>query len=296
MKDYIFLIIILLLRVPQNFSSKKTSGLVTNSQSYFLYGTYSYTLAGLIAFVMLLFDGMSGFSLPAVGISALGAVSLAVSLFCSIEALKSGVMVLAAMAGSAGLLLPCIAGIFMFNEPMKPMQFIGIALLIFSGWLLIGYSKEQTGSFTLRTLLLLIGSMLSNGSVMLAQKMFSKYLPDTSVSIFSFLTFGLIGIGMFIGLVPSLLSQSGRAKIAAVPKPVFLYGTISSIILLAINQLATLAGRNVPSAIMFPINDGGATIITAITASIFFKEKLTVRSVCGLILGIGSLIVINLFG
>lgn len=296
MKDYIFLIIILLLRVPQNFSSKKTSGLVTNSQSYFLYGTYSYTLAGLIAFVMLLFDGMSGFSLPAVGISALGAVSLAVSLFCSIEALKSGVMVLAAMAGSAGLLLPCIAGIFMFNEPMKPMQFIGIALLIFSGWLLIGYSKEQTGSFTPRTMLLLIGSMLSNGSVMLAQKMFSKYLPDTSVSIFSFLTFGLIGIGMFIGLVPSLLSQSGRAKIAAVPKPVFLYGTISSIILLAINQLATLAGRNVPSAIMFPINDGGATIITAITAAIFFKEKLTVRSVCGLILGIGSLIVINLFG
>lgn len=296
MKDYIFLIIILLLRVPQNFSSKKTSGLVTNSQSYFLYGTYSYTLAGLIAFVMLLFDGMSGFSLPAVGISALGAVSLAVSLFCSIEALKSGVMVLAAMAGSAGLLLPCIAGIFMFNEPMKPMQFIGIALLIFSGWLLIGYSKEQTGSFTPRTLLLLIGSMLSNGSVMLAQKMFSKYLPDTSVSIFSFLTFGLIGIGMFIGLVPSLLSQSGRAKIAAVPKPVFLYGTISSIILLAINQLATLAGRNVPSAIMFPINDGGATIITAFTAAIFFKEKLTVRSVCGLILGIGSLIVINLFG
>ena len=296
MKDYIFLIIILLLRVPQNFSSKKTSGLVTNSQSYFLYGTYSYTLAGLIAFVMLLFDGMSGFSLPAVGISALGAVSLAVSLFCSIEALKSGVMVLAAMASSAGLLLPCIAGIFMFNEPMKPMQFIGIALLIFSGWLLIGYSKEQTGSFTPRTLLLLIGSMLSNGSVMLAQKMFSKYLTDTSVSIFSFLTFGLIGIGMFIGLVPSLLSQSGRAKIAAVPKPVFLYGTISSIILLAINQLATLAGRNVPSAIMFPINDGGATIITAITAAIFFKEKLTVRSVCGLILGIGSLIVINLFG
>ena len=296
MKDYIFLIIILLLRVPQNFSSKKTSGLVTNSQSYFLYGTYSYILAGLIAFVMLLFDGMSGFSLPAVGISALGAVSLAVSLFCSIEALKSVVMVLAAIAGSAGLLLPCIAGIFMFNEPMKPMQFIGIALLIFSGWLLIGYSKEQTGSFTPRTLLLLIGSMLSNGSVMLAQKMFSKYLPDTSVSIFSFLTFGLIGIGMFIGLVPSLLSQSGRAKIAAVPKPVFLYGTISSIILLAINQLATLAGRNVPSAIMFPINDGGATIITAITAAIFFKEKLTVRSVCGLILGIGSLIVINLFG
>lgn len=295
MKDYIFLIIILLLRFPQNLFSKKASGMVNSAQSYFLYGAYSYLLAGLIAFVMLIFGGMSGFSLPAVGISALGALSLALNLYCNLEALKSGVMVLAALAGSAGLLLPCIAGIFMFDEPMKPLQFIGIALLIFSGWLLIGYSKEQTGSFTPRTLLLLIGSMLSNGSVMLAQKMFSKYLPDTNVSIFSFLTFSLIGIGMFIGLVPSLLSQSGRAKIAAVPKPVFLYGTFSSVILLTINQLATIAGRNVPSAVMFPINDGGATIITAITAAIFFKEKLTVRSVCGLILGIGSLIIINLF-
>lgn len=295
MKDYIFLIIILLLRVPQNFSSKKTSGIVTTAQSYFLYGTYSYLLAGFIAFVMLIFNGISGFSPNAVAISVLGAVSLAANLFCSIEALKSGVMVLASMASSAGLLLPCVAGISMFDEPMKPMQFVGIVLLIFSGWLLIGYSKEQTGSFTPRTLLLLIGSMLSNGSVMLAQKMFSKYLPDTSVSVFSFLTFTLIGVGMFIGLLPFLCTKDGRSRIKEVPKPVFLYGTISSVILLTVNQLATIAGRNVPSAIMFPINDGGATIITALTAAVFFKEKLTVRSICGLVLGIGSLVVINLF-
>ena len=75
-------------------------------------------------------------------------------------------MVLASLAGSAGLLLPCITGIFMFDEPMSAVQFIGIGLLIFSGWLLIGYSKEQTGSFTMRTMLLLLGSMLSNGMVM----------------------------------------------------------------------------------------------------------------------------------
>ena len=46
---------------------------------------------------------------------------------------------------------------------------------------------------------------------------------------------------------------------------------------------------------MFPINDGGATIITALTGAVVFKEKLTARSVAGLVLGIASLIVINLF-
>lgn len=294
MKDYIFLIIILLLRLPQNLCSKKTSGIVNNTASYFLYGAYSYTLAGIIAFILLLPKGLSGFSIAAVGISALSAAALALNLYCSIEALKSGVMVLTSIAGSAGLLIPCIAGMFMFNEPMSPIQFFGIFLLLVSGWLLIGYSKEQTGSFTPRTLLLLFGSMASNGTVMLAQKMFSRFLPNTSVSVFSFLTFGLLGIAMFLGLIPHLKNRDDRTKLKFVPKSLYLYGTASSIILFAINQLATTAGRTVPSAIMFPINDGGATIITAITAAVFFKERLTVRSVCGLVLGIGALMVINL--
>lgn len=294
MQSYIFLIVILLLRLPQNLCSKKTSGLVNNMPTYFLYGAYSYLLAGAIAFALFLFNGFSGISLAAVGISALAAASLALNLYCSLGALKCGVMVLASLASSAGLLIPCVAGIFMFNEPMSLLQGIGVILLIFSGWLLIGYSKEQTGSFTPKAMLLLLGSMLSNGCVMLAQKMFSHYLPDTSVSVFSFLTFGLLGIVMLICLCPYLCKKDERRLLTKTPKALYLYATVSSVILLTINQLATTAGKTVPSVIMFPINDGGATIVTAVTAAIFFKEKLTAKSICGLILGISALMIINL--
>ena len=270
MKDYIFLITILILRIPQSFFNKKTSTLVTSTPRYFVYCSYSYVLAGLIAFVLMLSEGLPEFNPYAFGISALGALALALNIYFSLESLKHGVMVLSSLAGSAGLLIPCIAGIFMFAEKMKLMQFAGIALLIFSGWLLIGYSKKQTGAFTFKTLLLLIGSMLSNGTVMLSQKMFSKFLPDMSASVFSFYTFSLLGAGML-----------------------FLYGTILSVILFAINQLATVAAKNVPSAVMFPINDGGATIISALTGACFFKEKLTKRSAAGILIGITSLIIIN---
>ena len=181
-----------------------------------------------------------------------------------------------------------------FDEPMSAVQCIGIELLIFSGWLLIGYSKEQTGSFTMRTMLLLLGSMLSNGMIMVAQKMFSKFLPDVSASVFSFLAFGLVGVGMLACLLLRLARSRSTDEIKKMPKKLFLYGIILSGILLVINQLATVAGRAVPSAVMFPINDGGATIISAVTAAIFFKEKLTARSVCGLLLGIASLMIINL--
>ena len=296
MLEYSYFLIILLLRLPQNIFNKRSSGIVRGAPAYFAYGAYRYLLSGGMALVLLLFaGGFSGVSLKALAISAIGAVALGSNLFFGLEALKSGAMVLSSMAGSAGLLLPCVFGIFMFDEPMSLMQLFGILLLLFSGWLLIGYSKKLKGSFTPRTMLLLIGSMLSNGFTMVAQKMFSKYLPDVSVSVFSFLAFGLVGVGMCVGLVPQLTKKEKREEIKKLPKALWFYGAGLSTILLIINQLATIAAKVIPSAIMFPINDGGATIITALTGAVVFKEKLTPRSVAGLALGIASLIVINLF-
>ena len=296
MLEYSYFLIILLLRLPQNIFNKRSSGIFRGAPAYFAYGAYRYLLSGGMALVLLLFaGGFSGVSLKALAISAIGAVALGSNLFFGLEALKSGAMVLSSMAGSAGLLLPCVFGIFMFDEPMSLMQLFGILLLIFSGWLLIGYSKKLKGSFTPRTMLLLIGSMLSNGFTMVAQKMFSKYLPDVSVSVFSFLAFGLVGVGMCVGLVPQLTKKEKREEIKKLPKALWFYGAGLSTILLIINQLATIAAKVIPSAIMFPINDGGATIITALTGAVVFKEKLTARSVAGLALGIASLIVINLF-
>lgn len=296
MLEYSYFLIILLLRLPQNLFNKRSSGIVRGAPAYFAYGAYRYLLSGGMALVLLLFaGGFSGVSLKALAISAIGAVALGSNLFFGLEALKSGAMVLSSMAGSAGLLLPCVFGIFMFDEPMSLMQLFGILLLILSGWLLIGYSKKLKGSFTPRTMLLLIGSMLSNGFTMVAQKMFSKYLPDVSVSVFSFLAFGLVGVGMCVGLVPQLAKKEKRKEIRELPKALWFYGAGLSTILLIINQLATIAAKVIPSAIMFPINDGGATIITALTGAVVFKEKLTARSVAGLALGIASLIVINLF-
>ena len=296
MLEYSYFLIILILRLPQNLYNKRSSGIVRGAPAYFAYGAYRYLLSGGMALVLLLFaGGFSGVSLKALAISAIGAVALGSNLFFGLEALKSGAMVLSSMAGSAGLLLPCVFGIFMFDEPMSLMQLFGILLLIFSGWLLIGYSKKLKGSFTPRTMLLLIGSMLSNGFTMVAQKMFSKYLPDVSVSVFSFLAFGLVGVGMCVGLVPQLTKKEKREEIRELPKALWFYGAGLSTILLIINQLATIAAKVIPSAIMFPINDGGATIITALTGAVVFKEKLTARSVAGLALGIASLIVINLF-
>ena len=43
----------------------------------------------------------------------------------------------------------------------------------------------------------------------------------------------------------------------------------------------------------FPIVNGGGLILTTVVAALFFKEKLTAKSVAGLVLGVIAIIAIN---
>ena len=74
-----------------------------------------------------------------------------------------------------------------------------------------------------------------------------------------------------------------------------MYGSVLSACVFIINQLATLATAFVPPVILFTFINGGSTIIAAVVAAIVFKEKLTVKSITGIVLGVASLIIIKMF-
>lgn len=59
------------------------------------------------------------------------------------------------------------------------------------------------------------------------------------------------------------------------------------------NQLATLAASLVDSVVLFGFINGGATVIAAVVGAAVYKEKLTVKSTVGILLGVVSMIVIK---
>lgn len=311
---YLFLGINLFMKFIQTFFNKKTSDSLSGTAAYLAYGAYRYIFCTLLALALVAFSGGAAASYTPMAFfsSGLAAAALAVNLICTLEAMKSGAIVLCTLVGGAGLLLPCIAGILWFGEPMSVWQFAGIALLFVSAYLLVGYSKGLYTKFSFKTLLLLIGSMLSNGLIMVAQKLFSLYVEDGSASVFSMLMFAMASACYIVGLLAYLVHershnsrrnqrdstvQADTMPIRRQPlAPALLgYGAILSVALLAINQLSTELGRMLPSAILFSVNDGGGTIISAVTAAIFFREKLTPRAVAGIGIGISALLVINFF-
>ena len=290
----LYISIILMCRIVQHICGKNESNSIKDISCFIQYCSYSNILSSILGlFLILIAQNGFNFSLITLLISCFSGIMLAASSGFILAAMKSGTVALSSLFSTAGILVPCIAGIFIFNQPMSYGQWIGIALFFVAAYLLIGSSAKIYNGFSLKTFLLLIGTMLANGFTMLAQQMFTFYVPDGDVSVFSFLSFGIVGVLM---LILACIPTKGEIKIQyRLSNKLLILGAVSAVAVFIINQLATLSTALVPPSILFAFINGGSTIIAAIVAAICFHEKLTLRSILGITIGVVSLIIIKAF-
>ncbi len=296
--EIMFLSAILLLRVVQSITSKSCSKLMpTDFGGVINYMSVRMGLSAVGAVILLLINGdvISSFgALSATGwlIAITTGAAITISSICSLMALKSASVALGSLFSAAGLLVPTISGIFIFNQQVNIGQWFGI-LCLFTAAVLLGSSSGKTnGKITVKTVMLLFGSMLANGSTMLLQTLFKSYVPNGNVSVYSFLQFVIPSIFLFV------LSSSAktRTKLPKIDKKLLVFTIFAALALLGISQISTIASETIPIAVLFPISDGGGTVISAIVAATMFKEKFTVKSTLGIVIGIGGLIMIKLLG
>ncbi len=296
--EVILLGAILVLRVVQSITGKSCSKLMpTDFNGITNYMSIRMGLSAIGAVILLLIGGnvMTSFSdMSPLGwvISAATGVSLTASSICSLLVMKHASVVLGSLFGAAGLLVPTISGIFIYNQPVKAGQWAGIVCLFTAAVLLASSSGKTNGKITPKTVALLFGSMLSNGATMLLQTLFKSYVPQGNVSLYSFLQFAIPCIFLFT--VSIILSAKAKKKLPKTDKKLFIFTLFAALAVLGISQISTIASEHIPVAVLFPISDGGGTVISAIVAATLFKEKLTVKSTLGIIIGIVGLVMIKL--
>lgn len=291
----IYISVILVCRVVQAIFSKRSSMEVRDFSMMIGYSAFKNAVSAVLAFFLILITGCSFFvSLPAFLIAFLSGLSLFAAGFCSIYAMKTGTISLTSMFGTAGMLIPFLAGIFWFGQPVRLWQWVGVALFFVGAWLLIISSNETHQKLTGKTILLLFGSMLANGCTMLAQQLFVTYAGDCDVTVFSLLSFGLISLFSALALLVAKKSPAGNGeKHRFLSRPLMVCGVVLAAAVFIINQLATKSAALVPPVILFAFINGGATIISSIVGAVMYREKLTAKTVTGIILGISALIMIK---
>lgn len=284
-----YILVILLCKLIQPILNKKCSMELSGTK---IFMKYIVIRQGVAAGACLLLAGgvLRHTNLSVLLLAMAFALCLTLCTYAGIAAMQSSAMVLVSLFEMAGLLVPCIAGIFIFDEPLNVMHGIGLLACLLSSWLLTGGQQEKHTHLSVKGWLLLFACLLSNGGIMLTQKMLSHLCLDSCNGAFHFWAFLFSTI--FAALI--LLFADGKdGSQATVSTKLSIYGIILSVALLMISMLSTRAAATVPAVVLFSAVNGGGLLMCTLVSAIMYRERITRKTVIGLVVGALALMLIN---
>ena len=300
MLGYLFLALALLAGVVKGYCGKKSGGTLVLASDAMLVNTVR-MLACIIIGVVLIALGTEWSSLTldptVIWISALSGVCTSLFVVSWLLAIRTGAFMMVDVFLLMGVLIPLVVCALFFDEPIIPIQWVGIAVLIIAGYVMCSYNAKLKGKMTLKAFLMLLLCAASYGCTDLSQKLFVNLSPVSDNSVFQFYTYIFAALTL---VICSLVFRSHEKKTndlrspIAVVKPIAIYVGVMAICLYANSYFKTAAATYLDAAQIYPLSQGGALVLVMIMAAIFFKEKITLRSIIGVVLCAVALLMINL--
>lgn len=286
----VLIVLILVIRIVQNFFNKKTSSIFpTTLSGQAKWMALLFGCSSLLAMFALVFEtGEIAFDWVTAGLAVLSGISLVFAQLCSMLAMQSGTMVITMVFSTAGLIVPCVFGVLFFNEEMSFLQWSGILIFIAASSLLAASAKDIHQNFSFKTVLLLLGAFFANGGTAVCQKSLTYVNPEGSITLFSMLSF-VVPTLVFVLL---LFFPVDAEKRESPNRKIYLPTICLAIAMFMLNQIVTVATNYVPTSVLFTIPSAGNNIIAAVMAALLFKEKISLKSIIGLTLSVLSLILV----
>lgn len=276
------------LYVVNSFCDKIVSSKEQNRYNYF-YNSLKFLICG-ICMLPMLFLGKT---------PVLVAGSLLCGVFCGMMYAISKTVILKGydktsvafmtLCHSSGMILPCILGHFFWSEKLRLVSGLGVFLAILSIVLLKG-GNEKNEKFNFKGSIFGIIVFLTSAGVMIAQKLMGIYFAEQSISAYNFYSFIVPFLIISCFVRPKQL-VAGEKKNKLI---LCLCALGSAVSLCVISFVMTGLSGKVPSVLLFPLFNGLGIIFVCIGSVFVFKEKLTVKKLIGLALGLIGLCLINL--
>lgn len=223
---------------------------------------------------------------------------------CWLLAVRNTMYMLVEVFVTGGVLVPLVLCNILYGEPIGIADAVGI-ILLFVGIYFIstggktkkkdeGGEKKEKGRWSLAgTLLLLLAALFSGGSD-LAQKIYTKELPEGNALVFNFYVYAFAAlILLVINLALQLKTRESLRASVSVIKPIWLFVVIMAACLFLNSYFKTLAASSLDAVVLYPLNQGLAMVLSSIMAVVIFKEKIGLRSALGIGLTLAALILIN---
>lgn len=283
------------------FSGKKTSGFMKTILDAFSFSTIRLGLSALFGILFMLPDlfrnslSVMALDLNLLPTYLLSAIANAGMVITWLLFVRSGVLVLMDVSALCGLLLPLTLSQIFYAEKIETNHIIGLVLLFAAALLIASYNNSIKTKLSLKSILLLLGFAISNGFIDFSQKIFRKQTQIVPSSVFNFYTLLIAFIILFI--ISIILNANRKdtenSKLQINPKAL-LHISLMAVGLCVVTLFKTLAAGELNAALVFPFFQGTVIISNAILGAVCFKEKLSFKSILGLILITAGLLIMNL--
>ena len=293
---YLFLAIALLAGATKGYCGKMTSGYVNEYKDAMLANTIRMVFCVLIGFIMTVVQSGIGalrIDMTTAWIAVLSGVTSSVFVVSWLVSVKKGAYMMMDVFLMLGVIVPLIGSSISFGESIRPIQWLGLAVLMVAVLIMCSYSNSIKGKMNISSLILLIVCGVSCGLSDFSQKLFVEHTSKISVAVFNFYTYVVSAAVLFIFYL--IFSKKENSDAAPTDlKHIFGYILVMSICLFANSYFQTKAAGYLPSAQLYPLSKGAALILSSLMSAILFGERLTLKCIIGMILSFAALLIINL--
>lgn len=293
---YLYLSVALIAGLVKGLSGKRISRDVVSLNDGFAVNVIRSVFCACIGFLVLIIQvGFSGLELSLEAFLVCLASSIFMALFCIswLYAYKTEAYAFLNIFTMLGSVITAFLGWAIYGDEISSTRIIGFVLLFIAVYIMSLYNKNLKGKMDKRGVITLILGCFGVALSDFMQKVFVKQSLGAP-STFTFYTYAIMIIPQLLVLMLFKAKKtSNLSKNVCDKRHVGIYLIIS--IALYVNVIMkTMAVADIPSTQLYPTLQGANLIASAICASIFFKEKMTKKSIVGICVALAAAILMNI--
>ncbi len=235
-------------------------------------------------------SGISGFT---IGLGIAFGLITALSGVFELKAFACGPMSFTILIVTSSMILPAFSGAILWQEELSLTKLLGTILMIGSAYFT---AVKGNGKASVRWLVYTIATFLCTGSIGIMQKIQqnSRYAAEN----IPFLTIAFVtAAAVCLGMTWSTGRRSTAASGKTWEKPkknAVISAVVCGVCITFLNVVNLYLSGVLPSAVMFPVQNGGTTILSVLSAIVIFRESLNRRRIIGLLNGLAALVLLLL--
>lgn len=284
---YFFMIISILFSVINACVLKKYSHSNKENFNPFLFNS-GVSIVWIIIMLIILAFSDNHFSMGAMIYGAVYGVILFAFLYLKTQSMATGPVSLSTLIGSCAFVIATAFGVIYSNDTVSIISLFGMLMLFASLFMCVNPKKSEE-RLTGKWFLYCFGFFFAGGIVGILYRLYgaSDYSSDMEVML---LTSAVVSEIMFMITGIAVGKKSGNIK---PNRTAVMYMIVSGIASCLYIRMNLSLSNMISSVIFFPVSNGGMVILSTVMGRIMFKEKLTIKQLCGIALGCIAVLVIG---